>query len=149
VYSVQEETNKEVFFECLRLGEQHYNEVESKSTSVPYKLNYKMADAFIEAGLVRVVTARKNGELVGYFGVVVVEDFFTSKVSAKELGIFVKPEHRKSSCFYRMMKKIEKLLHEEGVESLQIMFKVGHDTGLACKAGYEKTETVYQKFLGE
>lgn len=149
MFDIKEETNKEVFFECLRLGEQHYNEVESKSDKIKYNINYDMAATFIEHGLVRVVTARAAGKLVGYFGVVVTEDFFTSKTIAKELGIYLSPEVRGSSCFFRMTRAIEQLLEKEGVPLLVISFKGGHDNGLAQRLGYSLTETAYQKFLGE
>lgn len=148
-YNIKEETSKEVFFECLELGRKQYEEVEAKSSFLPYDPDYKMAEAFIDLSLLRLVTARKDGKLVGYFGVLVVKEFLTSQMAAKELGIFVDKEHRKSSCFYRMLKYVESMLIESGVSHFQIMFKTGHDTGLAYKAGFEKTETVYQKFLKE
>lgn len=149
MFEIKEETSKEVFFECLRLGEQHYNEVEAKSDKVKYNLNYDMASALIDLGLVRVITARKDGNLVGYFGVLVTEDFFTSRLTAKELGIYVAPEARGTTCFFRMTKLVESILRDEGVVALELMFKAGHDRGIAERLGYEVTETVYQKFLGE
>jgi hypothetical protein len=147
MYSIKEESTLEVFHECLKLGEAHYNEVEGKAPRIPYNVDYELAKTLIELGLVVIVTARSGGQLVGYFVNLISKDFFTSRKEAKELGIYVKPEFRGSSVFYRMTKATEKIIADKGVVSMYIMFKEGHDKGLAQKLGYEKTETVYQKFL--
>lgn len=147
MYNIKEESTLEVFHECLELGKSHYNEVESKSSNIPYNVDYELAETLVKLGLVVIVTARSGDTLVGYFVSLVSKDFFTSRKEAKELGIYVAPEYRGSSVFYRMMKYTEKLIASKGIKSLYIMFKEGHDKGLAQKLGYEKTETVYQKFL--
>lgn len=147
MYSVQEESTMDVLNECLELARDHYYEVESKSKDIPYNIDRETAKVIIDLGLLTIITARKDGELVGYFGSIVSKDFFTSRVEARELGIYVKPECRKSSVFYRLMKKTEQVLADKGVKAIYIMFKEGHDVGLAGKLGYDKTETVYQKIL--
>lgn len=150
MFKVAEESNREAFFECLKLGEQQYNEIESNADVLKYNVNYKTAAALIEHNLVRVVTARgDDGSLLGYFGVLIAEDFLTSKIHAKELGIYLSPEVRGSSCFYRMNKLIEEIVKKAGAEYLVVAFKEGHDKGLASRLGYSMTEKVYQKLLGD
>lgn len=148
MYRVQEETEFEVFVECLKLGLNHYEEVESKHKQIPYNVNYNLVKAMHEHGLLCVVSVRdENGELAGYFGNIVGEDFFTSQLEAKELGIYVKPELRGSRAFFKMLKLMEQLMKDRGVVTQYIMFKDGHDAGFAERLGYSKTETVYQKIL--
>lgn len=147
MYDIKEESTLETFYECLKIGESHYNEVESKSVDIPYNVDYELAETLINLGLVVIMTARFEGQLVGYFVSLVSKDFFTSRLEAKELGIYVKPEFRGTSVFYRLVKATEHLIKSKGIKSLYIMFKEGHDKGLAQKLGYEKTETVYQKIL--
>lgn len=147
MYKIEEESTFEVFMECLKMGEAHYNEVESKSSKIPYNVDYQLAETLIDLGLVVIMTARSEGSLVGYFVSLISKDFFTSRKEAKELGIYIAPDYRGTSLFFKLMKKTEKTLEDKGVKSIYIMFKEGHDKGLGPRLGYEKTETVYQKIL--
>lgn len=147
MYKIEEESTFEVFMECLEMGKAHYNEVESKSSKIPYNVDYELAETLIDLGLAVIVTARSEGSLVGYFVSLISKDFFTSRREAKELGIYIAPGYRGSSLFFKLMKKTEKTLEDKGVKSIYIMFKEGHDKGLGPRLGYEKTETVYQKIL--
>jgi hypothetical protein len=147
VYKIEEESNIDVFTECLLLGKDHYDEVESKANAIPYNVNYSLMKVMAENGLLSVVTVRDEGKLVGYMGNLVGEDFFTSRLEAKELGIYLAPEARKGTAFLRMMKKMEEVMKAKGVVTQYLMFKEGHDVGLAYKLGYTKTETIYQKHL--
>lgn len=147
MYNIKEESTLEVFHECLKMGESHYNEVESKSDRIPYNVDYDLAETLIDLGLVVIITARTEGRLVGYFVSLISKDFFTSRREAKELGIYIAPEARGTSLFFRLMKETEKNLASKDVKSIYIMFKEGHDIGLGPRLGYEKTETVYQKIL--
>ena len=149
MYRVQEESNIEVFTECLMLGQKHYNEVEAKANLIPYNVNYDSMKLMAEYGLITVVTVRnEQGMLVGYMGNLVGEDFFTSQLEAKELGIYLAPEARGGRVFLKVIRLMEQLMRERGVVTQYIMFKEGHDAGFAERLGYLKTETVYQKLLG-
>lgn len=148
MYKVQEESSIEVFTECLLLGQSHYEEVEEKSNQIPYKVNYDMMKVMAAHGLISVVTVRDSeGVLAGYMGNLVGEDFFTSQLEAKELGIYLKPEARGGRVFLKMIGLMEKLMVDRGVVTQYLMFKEGHDAGFAERLGYVKTETVYQKLL--
>lgn len=149
MFKVQQESDFEVFKECLELGQRHYDEVEVKSNLIPYNVNYSLVKIMADHNLLCVVTARDEaGNLVGYLGNIIAEDFFTSKLEAKELGIYLSPEARGGRTFYKMLKLMEKLMVERGVSTQYLMFKEGHDSGFAERLGYVKTETVYQKILG-
>ena len=148
MYKVQEESGVEVFTECLILGQKHYDEVEVKANIIPYNVNYDLMKMMAEYGLIVVVTVRdEQGILVGYMGNLVGEDFFTSQLEAKELGIYLSPEVRGGRVFLKMIRLMEQLMLERGVVTQYIMFKEGHDAGFAERLGYIKTETVYQKML--
>lgn len=135
--------------EALVLGAAHYDEVENKKDVVPFKPNTASLDALLTAGILHIVTARDNGKLVGYFINLVAEDLLCSEVCSQELGIYVAPSHRKGSVFYRMVKFTEGLMFGLGIRQIRIMFKTGHNEQLPVKLGYEKTEAVYQKVMGD
>lgn len=148
MYKIQEEVDLEAFKEGLELARLHYNEVESKSSTIPYNFNFATVEALHSLGLLTAVSARDDeGKIVGYIAFLTGEDFQTSTVCAKELGIYVKEEYRGTPMFYRMFKKAEKLLEDKGIKVIYIMFKNGHDAGFASRLGYELTETVYQKVV--
>lgn len=147
--SVYEDSSVETLHECIGLAEQHYYEVEEKSSTVPFGLNMEMVEHLSKLNLLRNVVAVRDGEIVGYFANIISPCIFTSKLTAKELGIFLHPSARGGSTFYRMLKLTEQLAKEAGCYSQMLAFKRGHDVGLAERVGYELTETVYQKLLGE
>jgi GNAT superfamily N-acetyltransferase len=131
----------------MELGRYHYNEVEAKSSKVGFEPNYKILDFMHEYDLISLVTARVEGELVGYIANVISESIFNKSIEARELGIYVHPNYRGSRLFYKMIKASQEDLKSRGVDVHYIMFKEGYDSGLAERLGYEKTETVYQKIL--
>ena len=147
MFKIQEENTIECVAECAALGKLHYDEVESKADTVPYNINMKTAKLLLDNNLLSMVAARSDGELVGYIINLIGENFLTSEVEAKEVGIFIRKDHRGGKNFYKMLKFSQQCLLERGARSQYIMFKAGHDVGLAERMGYEKTETIYQKIF--
>lgn len=150
MYDIKEETNAHTLAECLRLGALHYDEVfEHKKDSVPKNFNWQFLKICLDNGLMHIVTARKEGELVGYFADLVSPDMFSSTFVAKELAIFVMKEHRGSKLFGRMLQFVEDLLIKNGVTSQVLAFQKGFNEELPLSFGYRPTEVVYEKILGE
>lgn len=149
MYSFNEENSREAVEECLSLANDHYQEVESKKEAIPFNLDVNAFDALIQAGMLSLIVARKDGEAVGYMANLVTKDIMTSVMSASELGIYLDPSVRGGKVFLKLMKASQEVLKSKGVKQHMIMFKVGHDVGLAQKLGYEHTETTYMKLLGE
>jgi GNAT superfamily N-acetyltransferase len=142
---IAEETSIATFIEAYALAKAHYEEVEDKD--IDFKFDLELMQKYLDLGLVYVITARKGGLLIGYFANFVGPDIFTSKIIAKELGIYLTPKYRGGRTFLRMLKAVEDEAKERGAYSQLIMFKKGHDSGLAPRLGYEHTETVYQKVM--
>lgn len=146
---VYEDSSIETLWKCLELAREHYYEVEEKSSTIPFNLNMAMVEQLANSGMLRNVVAVRGGEIVGYFANIISPCIYTSRITAKELGIFLHPSARGGSTFYRMLKLTEHLAKEAGCYSQMVAFKEGHDVGLAQRAGYTPTETVYHKLLGE
>jgi hypothetical protein len=149
MYSLQEENSVETLIECLGLAKAHYEEVEEKSSSLGFSFDVDAYKSFIELGMLSTVVAREDGKAVGYFCNLITKDMITSLPSASELGIYLDPSVRGTSLFYKLVKKTQEVLKKKGVVQHLIMFKAGHDKGLAEKLGYSHTETVYMKLLGD
>jgi len=145
MYKVEEENTYQAMVEAYELAKAHYYEVEAKSDKIEFRLDLNLLDQYMKMGLLYLVLARKDGEVIGYFANLISPDAITSRPVAKEFGIYVKPEHRKSSVFTSMLERAEEGAKKRGAYSQLLMFKEGHDVGLAEKCGYEPTERIYQK----
>lgn len=142
---VEEENTREAMEQALELARAHYYEVEDKADKVEFNLDLNLLSEYMKLGLLYLVTARDGGEMVGYFANMISPDPITSLPIGKEFGIYVDPAYRKTSVFSRMLKTVEEGAKARRAYSQLLMFKEGHDVGLAQKNGYEPTERVYQK----
>ncbi|MNQ04019.1 hypothetical protein D3C85_167260 [compost metagenome] len=147
MYKIEEDNSIETLKECLPLALEHYNEVEDKASSVPFKINFATLETMAKLGMLSVVVARKEKVVVGYFANIITEDFMTSQLSGKELAIYVSPEHRGGRLFYKLLQASEKALVKRGVTTQYITFKAGHNVTMPLRCGFEHTETTYQKIL--
>lgn len=141
------EQSPTMLVEAYNLAKAHYEEVEAKSSSVPFKLDLSYMSELVKAGMIFAVTARHMGEMVGYFGISIVPDFITQMPAAKEVGIYVDPAFRGEGIYQKMLEMAEAASDERDAYCLILAFKEGHDTGQVVDFGYERTETLYQKLL--
>lgn len=147
MYEIKEENSLALARELFPLLVGHYNEVEDKSSVVGFNINWALLESFFTAGIMSVIVARVEGKPVGYFANMVVEDFMTSTLVAREMALYIDPAHRKGRLFIRLMQETEKVLKGRGCSVQHITFKAGHNTDLPLRCGFEHTETTYQKVL--
>jgi len=150
-YNIQEESTQKVLSECLRLGKMHYDEIYAhKKDKIPRNYNWRFLQLCMENGLMHIITCRQSdGTLIGYFVNLVSPDMFSSTFVAKDLAIFVHPDHRGNKLFRRMLHSMEEIVKENGVASQTLGFQVGFNDELPKKEGYRATEVVYEKLLQE
>lgn len=146
-YDIKEESTIEVAKELFPLLTSHYNEVEDKSSVVGFNVNWDLLQSFFDAGIMCVIVARDEGKVVGYFANMIVEDFMTSTLVAREMGLYIDPNYRHTRLFLKLMNYTTKTLKERGCKVQHITFKAGHNTDLPLRCGFEHTETTYQKVL--
>lgn len=147
MFEIKEENSYEVARELFPFSVAHYNEVETKSSSIPFDPNWNTIKSLFEIDMVSLVVARKDGEVVGYFANLIAEDFFTSRVEAKELGIYIDPDHRGGRLFLKLLAASEEALRARTVSTWYITFKNGHNTLLPLRVGFVPTEMSFQKIL--
>ena len=129
----------------MKLAESHYDEVDLRAGKVPLNINPAMIATMLEHKMLTLMVAKVEYKVVGYLAFMVVEDFTTSTLCSKEVGMYIMEDYRGGSLFYRMFKLAELELDKLGVVTKVIAFKDGHDTGMAERLGYTKSETVYEK----
>lgn len=144
---VKEESSKVVLQEAYNLAKLHYEEVEDKSDKMAFNMDVGAMSNLLDLGLLFIITARVEGELVGYFASILSPDLYNGGLVSNELGIYVRKDMRGSSAFHRMLKEVERVALSKGAYTQMMAFKVGHDDGLAVRCGYQPTETIYHKLL--
>lgn len=151
MYDIKEETNAKTMAEVLRLGQMHYEEIYAhKKDLVPRNYNWQFLKMCLDNGLMHIVTARdEDGKLVGHFANLISPDMFSSTFQAKDLAIFVHPDHRKAGVMTMLITEMERLLRINNVTSQVLAFQVGFNDQLPLKYGYRHTENVFEKILIE
>lgn len=145
---IKEENTEQVLEQAYELARAHYNEVEEKAATIPFNPDLNLFKQLLGLDMLFIVTARVDGELVGYFANLISPDLFTSKLVSKELGIYLHPDYRGSTAFVRMLRLAEEGAKDRGAYSQMLAFKKGHDFGMAERLGYDVTETIYHKIMG-
>ena len=102
------------------------------------------------AGILRIFTARDNGELVGYCVLLVNHSLhYKDHIFAINDVVFVLPDSRAGATGYHLIKYAEDHCKENGVSLLNINTKVHIPfDGLMERMDFELTERLYSKYLG-
>lgn len=150
MFNIQEEKNKEAIDECIALGEAYYNEVEQFSNNIPYNMNPEPLYTMVDAGLLHLYIARDElDRVVAFASVLVIEDFVTSTLCGRYYNIYIKPKYRKGRLFYRINDFVENKMDELGVKFLIFGLKSNDNLSLPTRLGYQHSESIFQKMIGE
>lgn len=103
---------------------------------------YNTAIALLtQEGVGGILVAETNGIIVGMFAFLVGEQFFGPSRYAADLVVYVKPEHRGSSAFPRLVHAFEKWADELGVDEkimgVSTMVNTRQTTAAYERLGYE------------
>ena len=143
-----QEPDKEWIKEAHSLFVEHYNEIAAYK-DIPLEPDFEKYATIADDGKLVVLTARNNGELVGYVIYLVGTALhYKNSLHAIQDILFVKKGLRKSlmGCGYLLLKHSETVLKEMGVQVVCQHVKVKHDfSPFLEKLGYENMEKFYQK----
>lgn len=100
-----------------------------------------------DENILRVITARVDGELAGYVIIVVSPlQHHANNLAGNEIGFFVKPEYRNGRIGIGLINKAYELCEEAGVDALTFSVTPTIDySPLLERAGFVETERVYMK----
>lgn len=150
IIEVQEPV-KEWIEEAYALFTEHYKEIAAYQ-DIPLDPDYEKYLILGEAGKLLILTAKYNGDLVGY--IVYVVDYaphYKGSLQAVQDILFVKKGLRKSllGCGLMLLRQSEKILKRMGVQVVYQHVKTKHDfSPFLEKLGYENVEKIYQKRIG-
>ena len=147
MFKLKEENSLEVLKECYEMCQKHFYELGDSHGFQPFNVDWGTLKTLLNANLISVLVARKDGVVVGYFMNVLNVDFMTSTLVAKELAIYVDEAYRGGRLFYKMVKEVESLLKSKGVVTQYITFVHGHNDKMPLKLGFTPLEITYKKEL--
>lgn len=102
-----------------------------------------------DSGSLKVFTVRSEGNLIGYFTVVISPSLHSKgNFVVSNDAIFLRPDYRNSSVGIKLFKFVEDCIKEDGFSQLQITYTDKYDiSSLLTRLGYCKVETKFEKRL--
>ncbi len=148
---IQVENIADLIDELEPLIKKHWEQIALNKDKIKLNPDWDQYKAVSEAGMLRLYTVRDENELlVGYFCVLYMRSLhYADHVFAACDVIYIRPDMRKGSIGYKLIKYVEKDLAKLGISNLAINTKVHAPfDSLLSKMGYNLTERLYTKYLG-
>ena len=146
--SYERESLSLVWDELLPLLEAHHAEVQV--TLEPLDIQQSAYLRLDELGLMYLVTARMDGNLVGYSLHIVSQSLrFQTFLEATHDALYVMPAARSLNTLVDLIRASEGILADAGVRWVTQHVGSGKDFGrILTGLGYERVESIYRKALG-
>lgn len=135
--------------EIIALGELHMAEVHHQHDLLPVDFDLDLYRKAEGLGLLKIFTARDEGELIGYVVVVITPDIHSKgNFLASDDGFFVKREYRKHGHGTRLLQFAETCLKEDGFATFHVSSTMMNPIDdLLLRVGYKEIERKYEKVL--
>ena len=145
------ETLRECLDDLLPLLEPHFEEVNFNKDTVPHEPDWDGYMAMENARLLHVVTARDDGELVGYCSTLIGPSLHhMNNTFGINDALYLKPEYRGGRVAFDMMKFVFAELKKLGVDHVHLSMKVTHPFDALCEAlGMQLEERTYSLHIGD
>jgi GNAT superfamily N-acetyltransferase len=129
----------------------HFQELALHQEDVTLDIDDSMYHLFEDRGRLLILTARDNGELVGYYVAVLLENHPHNKsfgiVSACDM-FYMKKENRKGGAGAKLLIAAAAALKARGVKKATMSTKLHFENRDLMEAlGWEATDTVFQRLL--
>lgn len=147
----QQEFLETVIDDIKPLLEDHWEEIALNKDKIKLNPDWDCYAFLEQQGKLKIFTARDDGELLGYFVVIVGQNpHYKDHLFASNDVIYISPQHRKGFTGIKLIKFAEKCLKEDGVSVLAINTKVHQPFDkLMDFLKFRKIERVYSKYIGE
>lgn len=133
------------------LLERHWNDIAVNKDKIKLNPDWDAYHSLEQDGMLKIFTAREQGELVGYFVVIVHRNLhYKDHLFASNDVIFLHPDHRKGRTGIKLIQFSEKCLREDGVSVLAINTKVHKPFDKLMQfLGFSLVERIYSKYIGD
>ncbi len=145
----QEETVDDVINDIKPLLEEHYTEIARHQDKIALNPDYDVYYNMEKLGFLHIVTARDDGELVGYFiSAMMANPHYKDHMMAKNDLMYVAPSHRGRLTAPKMIMYAIKQLKDKGVSVLHTHIKTEHDySSFLERMGFVEIEKVHEYML--
>lgn len=146
----KEEFYKDIKDEMAPLLEEHWKSIALYQDKIPLAPNHEIYLEHNEAGTIKIYTARKDGELVGYFVLQLYNHIhYKHNFFAICDVIYVRPQHRAGGTGPKLIKYCEERMKELGVEVIAINTKAHTSFApLLESMDYQIADLFYSKWIG-
>ena len=135
--------------EMMPLLERHWREVALNHAEVPLDIDHERYDQLDDCGALHIVTARRQGFLIGYHVAIVSGHLhYKSTLHGITDVYWVSPECRAGRTGLRLFQTVERELKYRGVRKLFTATKLHLDQGALFEhLGYKPVERLYAKLI--
>ena len=136
--------------EIMPILEEHYEEL-CVTKDFPLMPDYAAYGRLDTAGMLRCVTVRQNGELIGYIIFIVQPHlhYMTCKTAFEDI-YFLRKEYRLGRVGIRMFQFAEEVLKKDGVNRVIMHTKIHMDNSRLFEyLDYKLTDKLYTKILSQ
>jgi GNAT superfamily N-acetyltransferase len=149
--SFQVETWADIWRDGQELFRQHYDELALHKDAMPMGLDNDFYSDLQARNYLLVVTARRDGGLIGYYMAIVINHHphnkDAGKVSTTDMFYLARSE-RRGGAGVKLLKAVERELRAQGVKKATISTKKHFENAeLLALLGWEVTDIVRQKVL--
>jgi hypothetical protein len=129
---------------------EHWNEIALNKDIIKLNPDWREYARLDELNALRIYTARKDGELMGYFVIMVSRSLhYKDHLFANNDIVFLTKPARKGLTGLKLVKFAMESLKAEGVTKLHINTKTHQPFDpIMARLGFEEIETVFSKVLG-
>jgi len=136
--------------DCVDLIQMHWDDIAVNKDRIKLNPDWDAYRDLEATQRLRIFTARNDGELVGYFVVLVGRGLhYKDHVFAANDIIFLHKDHRRGMAGVRLIKFAEACLMSDGVSVLTINTKTQRPFDFVLeRLGFGLVERVYSKYIG-
>lgn len=146
---IKEEKILPIYAEIESIAKRNYAEANFAYTLGEMDINKEQYALLQDNGSLFFFSFRKDGKLVGYAFYFFARSFMGKNYLAENGAFYLVQEERKGFTANNLLKELEKLLAEKGVQYLIHRTRIEHDlSALFERAGFRLSEKVYSKILG-
>lgn len=145
------ETFRQAFDEAGPLMAKHWEEIARNKALLTLNPDVAKYERIEQNGMLLLVTARCDGNLVGYFlWLLVTHAHYQHVLVAEEDLHYLLPEHRRGMTGYQFVKAACRIALAKGAKLLIMREKVGHEhPALMARLKFKPTDIVYTYSAGE
>lgn len=137
--------------DCQELWQEHYDEIAVQKERMPMRPDEATYRALEAAGRLQIVTARKDGVMVGYIlSIIRPHLHYADVLSGYEDAYFLSKPHRQGLAGVKLIREAVRQMQRVGVQKCFFMTKASLDMGrIFERLGFAKTDIVYSKWIGD